>query len=77
MTTIYMSSLSKNKNKTAFVLMCFGPGLDFGYSLEWFIEAVLTCARNLYGLSKNKNKTKTFQQKLSFLLLEKIAVYCI
>ena len=50
----------------AFVLMCFGPGLDFGYTLERFIEAVLTCAHNLYVLSKNKNKTKTFQQKLSF-----------
>ena len=25
----------------AFVLLCFGPELDFGYSLERFIEAVL------------------------------------
>ena len=26
----------------AFVLIWFGPGLDFGYSLERFIEVVLT-----------------------------------
>ena len=32
----------------AFVLMCFDPGLDFGYSLERFIEAVLTCDHNIY-----------------------------
>ena len=31
----------------AFVLICFGPGLDFGYSLERFIEVVLTCTHNL------------------------------
>ena len=31
----------------AFVLTCFGPGLDFGYSLERFIEVVLTCTHNL------------------------------
>ena len=31
----------------AFVLMCFGPGLDSWYSLERFIEAVLTCTHHL------------------------------
>ena len=31
----------------AFVLICFGPGLDFGYSLGRFIEVVLTCTHNL------------------------------
>ena len=31
----------------AFVLICFGPGLDFGYSLERFIEVVLMCTHNL------------------------------
>ena len=31
----------------AFVLICFGPRLDFGYSLERFIEVVLTCTYNL------------------------------
>ena len=31
----------------AFVLICFGPGLGFGYSLERFTEVVLTCTHNL------------------------------
>ena len=44
--------------------MCFGPELDFGYSLERFIEAVLTCADNLYVVSKNKNKAKTFSTEI-------------
>ena len=32
----------------AFVLICFGPGLDFGYSLERFIEVFLTRTHNLF-----------------------------
>ena len=31
----------------AFVFICLGPGLEFWYSLERFIEVVLTCTHNL------------------------------